>query len=175
MPPALDPRFIQIIEMIPQRYWIQILEYVAKKSWPALKRMQLKHAARTSWSALKRMQLKHAARTSWSALKRMQLKHAARTPWSTLKRMQLRHAARFPQSALRRLRARTALAKPDHRRRSPPQETDSEVWEIPREEFEQAMVGGLHRMVECSISLTLLFTNREGWTPRIRLREWKVR
>lgn len=48
-------------------------------------------------------------------------------------------------SALRLMRARIALADPNNqRRRSRPQETDSDIWEIPREEFEQAMVGGHH-------------------------------
>ena len=41
------------------------------------------------------------------------------------------------------MRARITLADPNnHRRRSRTQVNASEVWEIPREEFEQAVVGG---------------------------------
>ena len=95
MPATLQQRVIQIIEMVPQKYWIPILKYAVTTSWPILKRMQLNYAAR------------------------------------------------YSRSALRRRRARIALANPNNqRRRFRTQETESEVWEIPREEFEQAMFGG---------------------------------
>lgn len=77
IPPRLLSRVKQIIEIVPPKYWFQILEYVASVCWPALKRMH----------------------------------------------------------------ARTVLAETNHRRYSWPQETASEVWEVTREEFEQAMVG----------------------------------
>lgn len=93
MPPALHQRVFQMIEMVPQRHWIQILEYAIKTSCSASKLTQLKHAASKAWSALMRM------------------------------------------------RARMTFAATNNRRDLLSLETEMEVQEITREDFEQAMVG----------------------------------
>lgn len=53
----------------------------------------------------------------------------------------LDYAAKDAWSALKRMLVQAALAEAERRRESRPLETETEVWEITREEFQRELVG----------------------------------